>query len=92
LRDPSPQAQTGSGFFWARIPTGKRFVVTTVKNPATNTGSLSVSVNEISPAPATVIAGGATVQVRTPLPEGLTNVCVRYAGEKTLVLLETAFE
>lgn len=92
LRDPSPQAQTGSGFFRARIPTGKRFVVTTVKNPATNAGSLSVSVNEISPAPATTIAGGATVQVRTPLLEGLTNVCVRYAGEKTLVLLETAFE
>ena len=28
----------------------------------------------------------------TPLPDSVTNVCVRYTGEKTLVLLETAFE
>ena len=38
------------------------------------------------------IAPGQTVELRSPLPAGATEVSVRYTGTKTLVLLETRFE
>ena len=92
LRLPTGGSGLGSGFFWARVPAGRRFVVTTVRNPASAAGTLTVSVNDHSPAPATVIAPGQSVVGRTPLPAGATNICIRYTGTRTLVLIETAFE
>lgn len=92
LRLPTGGSGLGSGFFWARVPAGRRFVVTTVRNPASVDGTMAVSVNDHLPAPVTVIASGQSVVVRTPLPVGATNLCVRYTGPRTLVLMETAFE
>lgn len=42
-----------------------------------------------APAP---VAPGATITVRSPLPSRATDVAVTYAGEKSLVLEQTAFE
>lgn len=92
LRDPKPAAKVGEGFFWARILSGKKFVRTTVRNPGKTETMLTVTAGS-SATPATAsLAGGETVTMRAPLPADATNVCVRYAGAKDLVLLETAFE
>ncbi|MEP6663240.1 MAG: glycoside hydrolase family 2 TIM barrel-domain containing protein [Verrucomicrobiota bacterium] len=93
LKDKAPEAKVGEGFFWARIPTGKKFVVSTVKNPTDTPSSFKVFVND-QPAPGSTatIAAGKSARVRTPLTAISTNVRIRYAGEKTLVLLETNFE
>jgi hypothetical protein len=92
LRDGEPDAKSGEGFFWAQIPAGKKYIVTTAKNQGTNNATLRVSVNELPAASTAVIAPGKTENIRTPLSIGSSNICVRYAGEKTLVLLETKFE
>jgi hypothetical protein len=92
LKDGNPDAKTGEGFFWARVPSGKQFVVTTVKNSGTNTATLHVSMDEQKSGVAKTVAPGQTERVRAPLIGGSPGVCVHYAGEKTLVLLETEFE
>jgi len=93
LRDGNPNEKTGEGFFWARIPAGKQFVVTTVRNPTKLPSHLKVSVSRDGAARATeIIPAGNTVVVRTPLQALDGTVCIRYAGEKTLVLLETDFQ
>ena len=38
------------------------------------------------------IGAGQTVELRSPLPAGVTDLSVRYTGTKMLVLLETTFE
>ena len=92
LRNGTPDATTGEGFFWARVPAGKKFVVTTAKNPGTNTVTLRVAVNDQPTASTQIIAPGKTEKIRTPFEAESSNVRIRYAGEKNLVLLETAFE
>jgi hypothetical protein len=92
LRDLHPTETTGSGFFWARIPSGKRFVVTLAHNPDASPATLTVELNGRKTAPDTTVAPGATVEARTPLPPETTRVCVRYTSAKTLVLRETRFE
>lgn len=92
LRDPNPETKTGEGFFWARIPAGRKSVVTTVRNPGKEPATLTVSAGRDVPPASTSISAGGTAVVRAPLPAGATNVCIRYAGAKDLVLLETAFE
>lgn len=93
LRDPDSEETRGSGFFWARIPAGKRAVATLVRNP--NPAPVSFAVNAGGPTgavTATIAAGQAQV-VRTALPVGATTVCVRFeAGAKNLVLEQTEFE
>jgi hypothetical protein len=92
LRDLAPDSKTGSGIFWARLPPGKTEVVTKVKNPASTAAQLTVAINDkIAGAPAAIPAGQ-TVEFRSPLPAGATDVSVRYTGAKTLVLLETRLE
>ena len=93
LRDGNPNEKTGEGFFWARIPAGKQFVVTTVRNPTKLPSQLKVFVSRDGAASSTeMIPAGNTVVVRTPLQAPDGTVCIRYAGEKTLVLLETDFQ
>lgn len=83
---------TGTGVFWAQIPLGKTTMLTTIKNPAAKNSQLTITVNEKSLGAASVPAGK-TITLRSDLGAGdLTNVCVRYQGDKTLVLLETRFE
>lgn len=92
LRDLDRESQIGSGVFWARIPMGKKVVVTKVKNPAKTAAELTVAINGKNSGGPTRIPPAAVVTVRTPLAPAATDVSVRYTGEKTLVLLETAFE
>jgi hypothetical protein len=93
LKDLNPDSKSGEGFFWARLPKGRKFVVTTIKNPSGGAADFKVFVNDqATPASAQSIAAGQTTQVRTALNTGADTVRVRYAGEKTLVLVETAFE
>jgi hypothetical protein len=93
LKDLNADAKSGEGFFWARIPDGKKFAVTSVKNPGEAAANLKVFVNDaVEPGSAETIPAGQTKRVRTPLNPGAAGVRIRYAGEKTLVLLETAFE
>jgi hypothetical protein len=93
LKDGHSDSETGEGFFWVRVPEGKRFLITTVKNPEKRTASLQVSFNEEkTPASSQKIRAGKTIQLRTVLSGQSRNLCIRYFGEKTLVLLQTAFE
>jgi hypothetical protein len=93
LKDLNADAKGGEGFFWACIPDGKKFVVTSVKNPGDAAANLKVFVDDaVETGSAETIAAGQTTRVRTPLNPGAGGVRIRYAGEKTLVLLETAFE
>lgn len=91
LRDLNREQPIGSGFFWVRVPPGKRNVVTVVYNPTDLPAELNVELNGSAHAPAAV-PPRATVKVRTPLPAQTTNLCVRYTAPKTLVLRETRFE
>jgi beta-galactosidase len=91
LQDASPGSKSGEGFFWVRLAPGKKFMVTTVKNPFESAGTLRVFVNEQEKSVQRIEAGQ-TVKARTPLASEGGDVCVRYAGEKSLVLLETVFE
>jgi hypothetical protein len=97
LRDPSPTATTGSGFFWVSLPEGRQNLITVLKNPGTNNVPFRVAVDlpEAGVAPKAQeveVPAGKTFQVRTALPAGAERICVRYTGPKELVLLETSFE
>ena len=93
LRDPNPDAKTGEGFFWVRIPNGKKMVITTVKNPTRSPARLQVFVGrEDSAGSAEVVPPGQSVVIRTPLKGQTGSTRIRYAGEKTLVLVETDFQ
>ncbi len=92
LRDLAPDAEEGTGFFRARLPEGRRQLVTVVKNPGTNSAVLSISLSPDDQGHRTVVEGGLTLKIRVPLPENPKEVFVRYSGRKDLVLLETAFE
>jgi hypothetical protein len=92
LKDLNPDSETGSGVFWTSLPPGRKTVRTKVKNPTTSTSQLTIAVNgKAATTPATIPAGQ-TVELRSSLPVGATDISVRYTGTKTLVLLETAFE
>lgn len=92
LRLGDTNITTGTGFFWARVPAGRKSVVTTVRNPGKATASLTVTAGEQGTAATVSIASGQTELVRTALTSGATNVCVRFTGSRTLVLEQTSFE
>jgi beta-galactosidase len=92
LRDATPKETRGHGTFHARLPKGRTTMVTTVRNGGTEPATLAVEINASPAGPPAPVAPGATITVRSPLPEGATDVAVTYAGEKTLVLEETRFE
>jgi hypothetical protein len=89
--DGNPESPTGSGVFFARIPAGRRWMLTTVSNPSEKAASMGAQVNGADGGSVTVAPGQETI-LRTPLPEGTSEVAVRYTGGKELVLLKTAFE
>jgi hypothetical protein len=82
---------TGTGVVWLRVPPGKRSVVTTVENPAKEPGRLTVTVNGVEAAPAE-IAPGQKASIRAVIGDGATDLAIRYAGHRHLVLVETRFE
>ena len=92
LRNLKPDSASGSGVFWASVPPGRQTVLTRVTNPATRPGPLTIAVNGNAVTGPVTIPAGQTVNLRAPLPSGVTTVSVRYTGAKTLVLLETSFE
>ena len=92
IKELNPKSQTGDGIFWVRIPAGRKEVVTKVENPTKSDADLVVEINGIGQAKSSAIAAGKTVIIRTPIPNGSTDVSVRYKGGKDLVLLQTSFE
>lgn len=92
LKLGSTNLTTGGGFFWARLPAGKKAVVTTVRNPGKETATLTVTAGKAASSATVSIASGRTETVRAALPVGSTNVCVRFSGTRALVLETTAFE
>jgi glycine betaine/choline ABC-type transport system substrate-binding protein len=51
-----------------------------------------VAVNDKTVTDSASIGAAQTVELRSPLPAGQTDISIRYTGTKTLVLLETGFE
>jgi beta-galactosidase len=92
LKDLNPGSATGTGVIWASLPPGRKAVLTKVKNPTTSPGELTIAVNGKTATGQVTISAGQTMELRSPLPVGATDVSVRYTGTKTLVLLETTFE
>jgi hypothetical protein len=92
LKDLNPDSETGSGMFWAGLPPGRKTVLTKVKNPTTSPAQLTIAVNGKAATDQVTIPAGQTMDLRSPLPAGATDVSVRFTGTKTLVLLETSFE
>jgi hypothetical protein len=91
LRDLNPESDSASGFFWARVPAGKKVVKTVVENSSAKPAELTVTVND-GRATQESITAGQTRTVTTPIPSGATNLCVRFTGSKALVLRRTEFE
>jgi hypothetical protein len=92
LKDLNPESEAGSGVFWARLPPGRTSVLTRVRNPSNTPGQLAIAVNGITATGPVTIAAGQAMDLRSPLPAGVTDVSVRYTGTKTLVLADTSFE
>jgi beta-galactosidase len=92
LRDDGDKAADGSGIFWAMIPTGRSSIVTRVTNPSAKPAMLRVVVNDMKAPATTTIAPGQTIEIKTPIPGGATDLGVRYTGGRELVILETSFK
>jgi len=90
-RDLNPGSDTGSGFFYADVPSDRNVVVTKVENPGKQPGTLSVTING-NPMRQSSIAPGQTTTIRNSLVGDHSAVEVKYTGSKTLVILETSFE
>jgi hypothetical protein len=63
-----------------------------VANPTQEAANLKVEINGEKSGGVETIPAGKTVTVRNPLPEDVSDVCVKYTGQKELVVLETSFE
>lgn len=92
LKDLDRDSETGSGVFWVSIPKGRNAMVTKVNNPTARPAQLTVALDQAAAATPCPVGAGETIEVRSPLATNTTNVCVRYTGNKSLVLLETRFE
>ncbi|MGB7159023.1 MAG: glycoside hydrolase family 2 TIM barrel-domain containing protein [Tepidisphaeraceae bacterium] len=92
LRDPNETAPAGWGVFHARLPESRTTMLTTVRNNGKAPATLHVEINGLASGQPAPVSPGETITVRSPLHSGTTQVRVKYAGEKTLVLEETAFE
>jgi hypothetical protein len=69
-------------------------MITTVKNPADKPATLKIYFDQ-DPQPTSTqpVLPGQTATIRTSLKHSPdSNLCVRYSGEKTLVLLQTEFQ
>jgi hypothetical protein len=81
----------GTGVFCCRVPAGRKVVVSKVQNLQKEPLSMAVSVNG-EKGPAVKVPAGQTITLRSRIPSGATDLTVTYAGDKRLVILETAFE
>lgn len=91
-KDTDKNAKNGSGIFFVTVPSGRRTVVSRVRNPSSRESSeLEVEVNGRK-GEATNIPAGKTITIHTSIPDGATDLGVRYSGGKDLVIEETSFQ
>lgn len=92
VQSKKPKASpVGKGQFWARIPVGRQWCVTTVESTGDQPAKIEVKVNDGQAVSVDVPAKGAA-SVKCPVPAGATDVNVQFKADKSLVLLETSFE
>jgi hypothetical protein len=96
--DNAPQKKSkaspiGHGEFWARVPSDRKTCVTTVENPTDKPGKLEMSVSGGKLA-SVEVPPHQTAKVTCEIPDAASkdSVNVRFTADKSLVLLETAFE
>ena len=83
---------TGTGQFWARVPAGRKWVVTKVENTGDKPAKIEMGAND-GKAESIEVAPGQTATVKCEIAGGATDaVNVKFIADKSLVLLETAFE
>jgi len=97
LRDGDSTSTVGTGFFCARIPSGKTVMRTSLENPATTPAEIKINLSihgsaASSPSQPLTIPGNSSKDISTPLPPGATNLKIQFTGSKSLVLLRTSFE
>jgi hypothetical protein len=90
-KDADKDAKTGSGIFYVTVPSGRKAVVSKVRNPSHETVAIDIEVNG-KKGEATKIPAGKTVTIRSAIPGGATEIGVRYTGDKDLVIEETSFQ
>jgi hypothetical protein len=87
----SARRKTGAGIFHCRVPPGRRAAATQIQNIGKSEQTLSASINGEKETSITV-PPAMTLTLETPLPEGATDLAVRYSGGKQLVILRTEFK
>jgi hypothetical protein len=93
LQKKSKASPIGHGEFWARVPSDRKSCVTTVENPTDKPGKLEMSANGGKAASVEVPPHQtATVTCEIPASGSKDGVNVRFTADKSLVLLQTAFE
>ncbi len=90
-KDLNRTSTTGSGFFWASLPAGRKLMITKLRNPLKTDVSIMVDTG-IQPPASTGVPAGKTITIKSPLPAAASNVRIQYTGDKELVILETTFE
>lgn len=91
LQKKSKASPIGKGQFWARVPAGRKSVVTKVENTGAKSAKIEQIVNDGKPG-SIEVAPGQTATVKSEIPGGATDVNVKFTADKSLVLLETAFQ
>lgn len=82
---------TGVAEFWCRIPSGTSSMSTTVWNPAKETLSITILVNE-KEVSIKNIEPGKYVTVTSEIEKLLTDIKITLKGDRRLVVLETDFK
>lgn len=79
----------GKGFFYCRIPAGKRKVATTVWNPSDHDLLIKIQVNELIEVSKFIPA---KEMLSVECPVNSENIKMTFKGNRKLVLLQTVFE
>ena len=72
------------------MPAGRGEIVNTVENREAKPLKFGVGVNR-KPDALQDIPAGQTVEVVTPIPDGTTDLTIRFRGDKSLVILKSNF-
>jgi hypothetical protein len=86
-----PKTPEGTGFFYCRVPEGRRQVVSRVENPGKEPQRMAVEVNGTK-GEAVTVEPGKTVTLVAPIAGTGRDVMVRYTGGRQLVVLRTEFK
>jgi hypothetical protein len=91
VRNVDHNNASGWGVFWASVPAGRKSMITKVRNPTTRPATLRVDVNGADGEPRDLPPGSTSVIIETPLPPDVSDIGVRYTGDRDLVIEETDF-